>query len=796
MKKITLFIFFAVIFLFVGCGSSSSGSKIPEGNAEDEDTEEEIEDEDYPVLPAMNKAFVCRNFDSCYDNERETECPENGRRFYGQDAQYSKRGFCTKRDFSVKSDVQDEKVTVDSFTGLEWTSSFFSKRTWKEAWDFCKNLEYGGFSDWRLPTLPEAFTIAGLNDEEAAESGFEYQTEILEYNFFWTSSTYHSADYDTDYAWRIVDHDDTSFSYSVYDVGTGKEVQDKTYILRCVRGEKYDTFSKLEKKKINGGEVFEGSRYKLMWQKPLELTENWEGALSYCENLEYAGFSDWRLPSINELFTLYDYENSKFAVEQSDRPWNWDWGGLWSSTTKVRGKDEAYRFSTGGFVFTEEKKDSSTPSGALCVRGGGLCDDGFFWNGEGCVEDPCRFDPCGKIGNALDCFPKSGSKYYCGCEKGFFWDGKRCSSPCEADPCKDIENGVSCFATSLKQYYCKCRDGYRINGNECEKIDISKNICTGQKLCYNKKNYKSTSKGAKDYEMPCAEEGEELFGQDSQYAGKTCTPLNFTSSGGIVTEHASGLKWISTEKQLKYEDAKAYCESLGEGWRLPEIWELVTLVDTNDYKGPKFWSDLGISGTSAYRLMSGTLYGENVLEVWIGMTKEISTDYEMDFICVKGEKQEHSSKFEISENNGEEIVKDPATDLIWQKSHSPSWLDWADALAYCENLEYAGFADWRLPNRNELFSLVNYEKPDMATYFPDMEKLNSVFWSSTTNIATTDDCLRKVRDYGDDDEDDDYYDEYDYYYYDNEAWYVDFKEGIIERCDKDGYYHYPVKCVR
>ena len=74
-----------------------------------------------------------------------------------------------------------------------------------------------------------------------------------------------------------------------------------------------------------------------------------------------------------------------------------------------------------------------------------------------------------------------------------------------------------------------------------------------------------------------------------------------------------------------------------------------------------------------------------------------------------------------------------------------------------------------------------------------MEKLNSIFWSSTTNIATTDDCLRKVRDY---DDDDDYYDEYDYYYYDNEAWYVDFKEGIIERTDKDGYYHYPVKCVR
>lgn len=791
MRKIVIFILFvAVVFVFAGCGSSSSESKIPEENAEDEDSEEEIEDEDYPVYPATNEAFVCRNFDLCYDNEGEIVCPEYGEKFYGQDAQYSKRGFCTKRHFSVKSDVENEKVTIDNYTGLEWTSSFFPEKTWNEASDFCKNLEYGGFSDWRLSTLPEAFTIAGLNDEEAAESGFEYRQNSSDDLYFWTSSMDYSDYSGNYYPYIIKDHNDSGEG-SVYDVETTIAQQDETHILRCVRGEKYDTYSLLITKSIAGDEVLEGSSYKLLWQKNLETEKNWEGALSYCENLEYAGFSDWRLPSINELFTLYDYENSKFAVEQSDRPWNW--GSLWSSTTKVRGKDEAYRFSAGGFVVTEEKK---TSLGALCVRGGGLCDYGFFWNGEGCVEDPCRFDPCGKIGNALDCFPKSGSKYYCGCEKGFFWDGKRCASPCEADPCKDIENGVSCFATSLKQYYCKCRDGYRINGNECEKIDISKNICTGQKLCYSKKNYKSTSKGAKDYEMPCAEEGEELFGQDSQYAGRTCTPLKFTSSGGIIAEHATGLKWISTEKQLKYEDAKAYCENLGEGWRLPEIWELVNLVDTNDYHGPKFWSELGIS---AYRLMSGTLYGENVLALWIGMTKVHSTDYEMDFICVKGEKQEHSSKFEISENNGEKIVKDPATDLIWQKSNSPSLLDWADALAYCENLEYAGFTDWRLPNRNELFSLVNYGKPDMATYFPDMEKLNSIFWSSTTNIATTDDCLRKVRDYGDDDDyyddeyDDDY--EYDYYYYDNEAWYVNFKEGIVGREDK-GENYISVKCVR
>ena len=66
-------------------------------------------------------------------------------------------------------------------------------------------------------------------------------------------------------------------------------------------------------------------------------------------------------------------------------------------------------------------------------------------------------------------------------------------------------------------------------------------------------------------------------------------------------------------------------------------------------------------------------------------------------------------------------MKDPATDLIWQKSNSPSLLDWADALAYCENLDHAGFSDWRIPNIHELISLADYGKSNPATAFPDAE---------------------------------------------------------------------------
>jgi hypothetical protein len=74
---------------------------------------------------------------------------------------------------------------------------------------------------------------------------------------------------------------------------------------------------------------------------------------------------------------------------------------------------------------------------------------------------------------------------------------------------------------------------------------------------------------------------------------------------------------------------------------------------------------------------------------------------------------------------------------MWTKLTTEDYYNWQDALAYCENLDFGGYSDWRLPNIKELRSIIDYttEVPaiDLA-YFPDTQ--SSGYWSSTTYHST------------------------------------------------------------
>lgn len=85
-------------------------------------------------------------------------------------------------------------------------------------------------------------------------------------------------------------------------------------------------------------------------------------------------------------------------------------------------------------------------------------------------------------------------------------------------------------------------------------------------------------------------------------------------------------------------------------------------------------------------------------------------------------------------DNGDGTVTDNCTGLMWQKDTADVNGDgmtagtfddvtWQEALKYCENLEFAGHTDWRLPNVRELQSIV--------AYWRSVPAIDPAFWVST-----------------------------------------------------------------
>jgi len=88
---------------------------------------------------------------------------------------------------------------------------------------------------------------------------------------------------------------------------------------------------------------------------------------------------------------------------------------------------------------------------------------------------------------------------------------------------------------------------------------------------------------------------------------------------------------------------------------------------------------------------------------------------------------------DFSRDNTSEIVTDNITKLQWQDNIISETMRWKNAIDYCETLILSGKNDWRLPNFNELVSLVDDTKINPAIDTVFQNTANTHYWSSTTH---------------------------------------------------------------
>jgi hypothetical protein len=201
----------------------------------------------------------------CYDNEKEIPCPQPGEAFYGQDAQYrgpsrsyTKLGQNGATLSASATQAGGWIMTRDNVTGLIWEikqdkdedknysnpHDADNKYTWYDSnpatnggyagtsgngtdtQDFIaalNNANFGGFSDWRLPTVKELSTLVN--------AGIPCPGPTIDAAWFplTVSSSYWSSTYCADsggYAWEV--------SFNVGDISSPPK--SVSYYVRGVRG--------------------------------------------------------------------------------------------------------------------------------------------------------------------------------------------------------------------------------------------------------------------------------------------------------------------------------------------------------------------------------------------------------------------------------------------------------------------------------------------------------------------------------------------------------------------------------
>jgi hypothetical protein len=90
-------------------------------------------------------------------------------------------------------------------------------------------------------------------------------------------------------------------------------------------------------------------------------------------------------------------------------------------------------------------------------------------------------------------------------------------------------------------------------------------------------------------------------------------------------------------------------------------------------------------------------------------------------------------------DNGDGTVTDNCTGLMWQNDTADQpgddAIQWCSALRYCNELQFAGHDDWRLPNARELQSLIDYGRGD-PMIDPVFGAVLSAYWTSTSDAAS------------------------------------------------------------
>ena len=347
---------FFVSFSFGACNQEN-------GLVEENTTQEEVKgitEFAYPIVSTNQSLF--------YGNDADIPTVLEGEQFYGQDANYSSHGL-------NYTDNGDGTIT-DNITGLMWQKDPGDKMTYDEAAAGAANFALAGYSDWRLPSIKELYSLIIFSGEDPSGYNGTSTSNLTPF----IDTDYFGFEYGNPNAGeRIIDAQFASSSLDVGDSNFGGgnlmfgvnfadgrikgyptgampgQASGKTFFVLYVRGNaSYGENNFVD----NGDGTISDNATGLMWmQNDSGEGMTWEDALKVAESTGFAGYSDWRLPDAKELQSIVDYTRAPGATNSAaidplfkckqiiNEGGQTDYPFYWSSTTHANmanGRNAAY----------------------------------------------------------------------------------------------------------------------------------------------------------------------------------------------------------------------------------------------------------------------------------------------------------------------------------------------------------------------------------------------------------------------------------------------------------------------
>jgi hypothetical protein len=233
------------------------------------------------------------------------------------------------------------------------------------------------------------------------------------------------------------------------------------------------------------------------------------------------------------------------------------------------------------------------------------------------------------------------------------------------------------------------------------------------------------------------------------------TPLGQANAWDCTRDNVTGLVW-TVQAQAYDPVANAPADGLcgQSAWRAPLTRELLSLVHAGKLDPSEAAIDLdAFPGTPAQAFRAAEAYGDGDVAPWVvhlgergaAVKQTLGTDLLQRWVAAgAGSPLADTAAQDYRRQDAGQgwVVTDLPRDLMWWVPKTSAPMDWPAAVAAADAVnagQAGGHADWRLPSRAELESLVkrSISRPafDPAIHGGDVAAFSQVFWTASPGVA-------------------------------------------------------------